>query len=59
MKAVQFKVAFTNPVNIHELAQALAEHYGLENVEIGQGMLTSGIPHDWIVITNDRPKRMD
>lgn len=56
MKAVQFKVAFTNPVNIQELAQALMEHYGTENVEIGQGVLTSGIPHDWIVITNDRPK---
>lgn len=59
MRAVQFTVAFTEAVGIRELAEILARHYGKENVEIGQGLITSGIPHDWIVIANDRPRRMD
>lgn len=56
MRAVQFTVAFTEPISIRELAEVLARHYGKYNVEVGQGLITSGIPHDWIVISNERPR---
>lgn len=57
MRATQFTVAFTKPISIRELAAILAKYYS--EVEVGEGLYTSGIPHDWIVIDNDRPSRMD
>lgn len=59
MKANQFTVAFTSVTSIQELANILKKHYGTTNVEIGSGMHSSGVPHDWIVIDNERPNRMD
>jgi hypothetical protein len=59
MKATQFTVAFTTVTSIQELANILKKHYGPNNVEVGTGMYASGVPHDWIVISNERPDRMD
>lgn len=59
MKATQFTVAFHESISVHELYKLLAKHYGVHNVEVGQGKLVNGLPNDWIVISNERPKRMD
>lgn len=59
MKATQFTVAFTTVTSIQELANILKKHYGNINVEVGSGMYASGVPHDWIVVSNERPDRMD
>jgi hypothetical protein len=59
MKSTQFTVAFTKVISIQELANILKKHYGHNNVEVGSGMYASGVPHDWIVISNERPDRMD
>lgn len=59
MKATQFTVAFHESISVLELYKLLANHYGKQNVEVGQGKLINGLPNDWIVIANERPKRMD
>jgi|LakMenEpi03Aug12_release.lakeMendotaPanAssembly.Ray.scaffolds.fasta_scaffold6338021_1 hypothetical protein len=59
MKSTQFTVAFTKAVSIQELANILKKHFGDRMVEVGSGMYASGVPHDWIVVDNERPRRMD
>ena len=59
MKANQFTVAFLKQVSVQELYAVLAQHYGKENIEVGQGQYINGLPNDWIVISNERPQRMD
>ena len=56
MKATQFTVAFHTAVSVQELQAILAKHYGVKNTELGEGVFVNGLPHDWIVIKNDRPK---
>lgn len=58
MKAHQFTVAYNKPININELVTLLQKHYGTD-IEIGQGLATNGIPHDWIVVHNERKRRLD
>ena len=57
MRAIQVTVAFHQPALVQELAEVLRRHYG--DVEVGEGMLVNGLPVDWIVVSNDRPKRLD
>lgn len=59
MKATQFTVAFHTAVSVQELQTILARHYGVTNTELGLGVFVNGLPHDWIVIKNDRSKRLD
>lgn len=59
MKANQFTVAFLKQVSVQELYAVLSRHYGKENIEVGQGQYINGLPNDWIVISNERPQRMD
>jgi hypothetical protein len=59
MKANQFTVAFHKDISVRELYELLARHYGATNVEVGRGKLVNGLPQDWIVVSNERPKRMD
>lgn len=59
MKATQFTVAFHVAVSVQELQTILAKHYGVANTELGLGVFVNGLPHDWIVIKNDRSKRLD
>lgn len=54
MKATQFTVAFTEPISVRELYEILAAHYNINTVELGQGKFVNGLPHDWIVIHNER-----
>jgi len=56
MKATQFTVAFHIAVSVQELQTILAKHYGVQNTELGLGVFVNGLPHDWIVIKNDRSK---
>lgn len=59
MKSTQFTVAFHIPVDVQELIRILAQQYGLQNIEVGAGILVNGIPQDWIVVANERRSRMD
>lgn len=59
MKATQFTVAFHIAVSVQELHTILAKHYGVPNTELGLGVFVNGLPNDWIVIKNDRSKRLD
>lgn len=59
MKSTQFTVAFHIPISARELHDILAKHYEQYEVETGQGLRVNGLPNDWIVVSNDRPKRMD
>jgi hypothetical protein len=59
MIRTQFTVAFHTPVSVQELYEILARHYGLQHVELGQGLLVNGLPQDWIVIANERQRRLD
>jgi hypothetical protein len=59
MIRTQFTVAFHTPVSVQELYEILARHYGTDNVESGQGLLVNGLPQDWIVIANERQRRLD
>lgn len=57
MISKQFTVAFNKAISVRELYEILAKHYG--EVEVGQGILVNGLPNDWIVVSNERPHRMD
>jgi hypothetical protein len=59
MIRTQFTVAFHTPISVQELYEVLAQHYGLQHVELGQGLLVNGLPQDWIVIANERQRRLD
>ena len=59
MKATQFTVAFHIAVSVQELQTILARHYGIQNTELGLGVFVNGLPNEWIVIKNDRSKRLD
>jgi hypothetical protein len=59
MRSRQFTVAFHKEVNVRELSRILATHYGVENVEVGAGMQANGLDLGWIVVHNERQKRLD
>lgn len=59
MIRTQFTVAFHHPVSVQELYEVLVRHYGIPDVELGQGLLVNGLPQDWIVIANERQRRLD
>lgn len=54
MRSTQFTVAFTEAISVRELYEILAAHYNKQNVELGHGVFVNGLPHDWIVIHNER-----
>lgn len=58
MKSHQFTIAFTKAITINELVKLLKNHYG-GAIEIGHGLHNNGIPQEWIVVNNERPKRVD
>jgi hypothetical protein len=53
MIKTQFTVAFHEPISVQELHRILSTHYGKQNVEVGEGILVNGLPHDWIVVSNE------
>jgi len=57
--ARQFTIAFTVDVDMAQVLKMLDAFYGRENVEVGHGVHINAIPHNWMVIHNDRPKRLD
>jgi hypothetical protein len=57
VKTRQFTVAFAEPVDVRELKRVLEAWYDI--VEIGSGVTVNGIPNDYLVVHNERPKRMD
>lgn len=54
--ARQFTIAFTKDVDMTEILRMLDAFYGRENVEVGHGVHINSIPHNWMVIHNDRPE---
>jgi hypothetical protein len=59
MRSRQFTVAFHKEVNVRELSKILAAYYGAENVEVGAGMQTNGLDLGWVVVHNERQRRLD